>query len=254
MAYVYRHIRLDKNEPFYIGIGSDGDYKRSRIKSSRSKYWKNIVNNCEYKIDILFDDLTWEEACEKEKEFIALYGRKDLGSGTLVNLTSGGDGNTGMVISEERKKQMSYKRTGRKMSFEERVEFNKSYLKRSLTENDIQKIKERMRKEAVRASGGKNIVHTESHRLKMSKMFSGDKNPFYGKKHSSITKEKISKKRKNKMTGANNHSSKLVLNTVTGIIYDSASDAAFSINMNKYRLRKYLGGFRKNKTDFKYIQ
>ena len=26
MAYLYRHIRLDKNEPFYIGIG-----KMSRI-------------------------------------------------------------------------------------------------------------------------------------------------------------------------------------------------------------------------------
>jgi len=23
MAYVYRHIRLDKNEPFYIGISND---------------------------------------------------------------------------------------------------------------------------------------------------------------------------------------------------------------------------------------
>ena len=22
MAYVYRHIRLDKNEPFYIGVGT----------------------------------------------------------------------------------------------------------------------------------------------------------------------------------------------------------------------------------------
>ena len=30
MAYVYRHIRLDKNEPFYIGIGSDANYSRSR--------------------------------------------------------------------------------------------------------------------------------------------------------------------------------------------------------------------------------
>ena len=31
MAYVYRHIRLDKNEPFYIGIGKDdsGEYKRA---------------------------------------------------------------------------------------------------------------------------------------------------------------------------------------------------------------------------------
>jgi hypothetical protein len=23
MIYLYRHIRLDKNEPFYIGIGED---------------------------------------------------------------------------------------------------------------------------------------------------------------------------------------------------------------------------------------
>jgi hypothetical protein len=30
MAYLYRHIRHDKNEPFYIGIGSDNNYKRSK--------------------------------------------------------------------------------------------------------------------------------------------------------------------------------------------------------------------------------
>jgi hypothetical protein len=29
MAYVYRHIRLDKNEPFYIGIGSDSSFARA---------------------------------------------------------------------------------------------------------------------------------------------------------------------------------------------------------------------------------
>lgn len=30
MAYVYRHIRLDKNEVFYIGIGTDTkNYKRA---------------------------------------------------------------------------------------------------------------------------------------------------------------------------------------------------------------------------------
>ena len=29
MAYLYRHIREDKNEPFYIGIGSDSTYKRA---------------------------------------------------------------------------------------------------------------------------------------------------------------------------------------------------------------------------------
>ena len=31
MAYLYRHIRLDKNEPFYIGIGSDTNFKRANL-------------------------------------------------------------------------------------------------------------------------------------------------------------------------------------------------------------------------------
>ena len=29
MAYVYKHTRLDTNEVFYIGIGSQNKYKRA---------------------------------------------------------------------------------------------------------------------------------------------------------------------------------------------------------------------------------
>ena len=90
MAIVYRHIRLDKNEPFYIGIGLDE--KRAYNKKNRSGFWKLITKKTDYEVQILFDDLSWDEACEKEKEFITLYGRKDLGTGSLVNLTNGGDG------------------------------------------------------------------------------------------------------------------------------------------------------------------
>jgi uncharacterized protein involved in tellurium resistance len=32
----------------------------------------------------------WEEACKKETFFISYYGRKDLGLGSLVNMTDGG--------------------------------------------------------------------------------------------------------------------------------------------------------------------
>ena len=35
MAILYRHIRLDKNVPFYIGIGKD--IKRAYSKSNRNK-------------------------------------------------------------------------------------------------------------------------------------------------------------------------------------------------------------------------
>jgi len=92
MAYLYRHIRLDTNRPFYIGIGSDTDYKRANNPWGRSQYWNNIVNKTSYRVDIVLDDITWEEACEKEIEFISLYGRADIGNGILVNLTDGGEG------------------------------------------------------------------------------------------------------------------------------------------------------------------
>lgn len=92
MAYVYRHIRLDKNEPFYIGIGKGSTYERAyeKSKTKRSKFW-SYISKKGYEVEILMDNLTWEQACEKEKEFILLYGRKDLGTGTLVNLTIGGE-------------------------------------------------------------------------------------------------------------------------------------------------------------------
>jgi hypothetical protein len=45
MAYIYRHIRLDKNEPFYIGIGSDdkGKYNISSNLSKRNKTAEGFI-------------------------------------------------------------------------------------------------------------------------------------------------------------------------------------------------------------------
>lgn len=114
MAYVYRHIRLDKNQPFYIGIGSDDEFRRASSTIGRNKFWKAISTKTEYEIEILMDGLTWEQACEKEKEFIALYGRRDKKNGTLVNLTDGGDGAKGIIVSEAKKKIASKKMKGNK--------------------------------------------------------------------------------------------------------------------------------------------
>jgi hypothetical protein len=105
MKYIlYRHIRLDKNEVFYIGIGHD--IKRAFSKFSRNRYWCYIVGLTEYKVDILFDNLSRKEAEEKEIEFIKIYGRKDLKAGTLVNLTDGGTGGLGLKHTDVAKFKM----------------------------------------------------------------------------------------------------------------------------------------------------
>ena len=44
MAYVYTYTRLDKNEIFYVGIGSDSKYKRAKNLSLRTDYFKKIIN------------------------------------------------------------------------------------------------------------------------------------------------------------------------------------------------------------------
>ena len=109
MAYLYRHIRLDTNEPFYIGIGSDEDYKyeRAYCLDNRNKYWRNIVKSSGYEVEIMLDGLTWVEVCSKEVEIIKLYGRKDKGLGPLSNMTDGGEGVPGMRHTDETKLKIS---------------------------------------------------------------------------------------------------------------------------------------------------
>lgn len=101
--YVYKHIRLDTNEIFYIGIGSIMNYKRAFSKQYRNDHWHNIVNRYNYKVEILYDNLLVEEANNLEIELISLYGRKDLNKGSLVNLTNGGKGLCGYKHTDEHK-------------------------------------------------------------------------------------------------------------------------------------------------------
>lgn len=113
MAYVYRHIRLDKNEPFYIGIGSLPNHKRAYEKQKRNDFWYNIVAKTDYEVEILFDNISWEEAEKKEIEFIALYGKRDNGTGTLVNIADGGGGSTGFRHTKEAKEKIGEKSKNR---------------------------------------------------------------------------------------------------------------------------------------------
>ena len=102
-CYVYRHIRLDKNEPFYVGIGSDKYYYRAYQSKpkTRSQYWNKIAAKTDYEVEIIMDGLSWEEAIKKEIEFISLYGRLNTKTGILCNLTDGGEGSKGYVPTKE---------------------------------------------------------------------------------------------------------------------------------------------------------
>lgn len=96
-CYVYVHKRKTNNEVFYVGKGSRERWR----KLDRNYRWKNIANKHGVVCEIVANSLTNEEACILEKKLINLYGRLDCGTGTLANLTDGGEGVVGGKISDE---------------------------------------------------------------------------------------------------------------------------------------------------------
>ena len=112
--YLYRHIRLDKNQPFYVGIGTK-DYKwngysilyNEAIRKDRdNKIWTAITNKAKWRVEILLESDDYQFIKDKEIEFISLYGRIDLETGILANLTNGGDGCHGFKPTKEQLEKM----------------------------------------------------------------------------------------------------------------------------------------------------
>ena len=89
---VYIHRKATDGTIFYVGIGNKD---RAKQIQGRSHYWKRTVNKYDYTIHIIEEGLTHQEACESEIALIELIGRRDLGTGYLVNLTNGGEGIVG---------------------------------------------------------------------------------------------------------------------------------------------------------------
>lgn len=139
--FVYRHIRLDTNVPFYIGIGKKPkefssikkEYSRAYETSHRSEYWKRVTAKTDHRVEILWECNTRKEAITKEIEFIALYGRTRNG-GTLVNLTLGGEGRLGHTLTKEQKIKMSeaFKNARQSKEYREKMSRAQKGIKRSL--------------------------------------------------------------------------------------------------------------------------
>lgn len=220
--YIYRHIRPDKNEIFYIGKGNNLDkrksmYRRANEHVKRSIFWKKIfnLNNKDIIVEILFECDNDIIANIKEKEFISLYGRKDLHTGTLVNMTNGGDGTVGVIYSDERKAKIK-----------EWVKNNNPRLGKK------------------HSDATKKIL---SNKAKIRKT----PNPFKGKRHTKETIELL----KLKALGRKSGRSKKVINVLSGEVFETAKVAAKAFNMNytNFVYRHLSECYKNNKTPFIYL-
>lgn len=105
MLIVYSHTRLDHNIVFYIGVGLPE--RAYDFSVNRNAIWKKIKAQTKVKVDILYENLSFEQAYIKEKELIKFYGRLDNGTGTLANMTDGGAGVCAPSEAVRQKKRMS---------------------------------------------------------------------------------------------------------------------------------------------------
>ena len=120
MWIVYSHENV-YNGKKYIGITSvkperrwrNGDgYKRSvKFYNSIKKYgWDS------FKHEILYENLTEKEAKNIEQKLI----RKNKKQNLSYNITDGGEGNKGWIVSENTKKKISESHKGKKLSEEQK--------------------------------------------------------------------------------------------------------------------------------------
>jgi hypothetical protein len=126
MAIVYRHRRLDKNEVFYVGIGKKESRAYSFVKSRRNKIWNDIKSRSEVDVEIVARDLSWELACELEQLMISEYGRIDLGTGILANLTDGGEGTINAKVWNKGLTGLTSARKGIKLTQEQKNKISKA--------------------------------------------------------------------------------------------------------------------------------
>lgn len=111
--YVYQLRRSDDFLPFYIGKGTGQRAKKHLCGNEGNNSLKNnIINKAKREgIEILVEfigvNLSECEAFKLEITTILKYGRRDLNSGCLANMTNGGEGISGHRHKESTKLKQS---------------------------------------------------------------------------------------------------------------------------------------------------
>jgi len=176
-------------EPFYVGKGKDDRAYRHITwnaidgnKHKKNKINKIVATGTDPYILILSNDISEADAFLFEKQYISEIGRNDLKQGPLVNMTNGGEGNSGKVVSETTREKLRIAQTGKKLSPETIDKMRKALTGKKHNLSDTG----RAAKRKHLMNNPKMYCRTQSseERAAKSKRMIGKNNPFYGKKHS----------------------------------------------------------------------
>jgi len=150
MCYIGITTNYKKRMRGHFNYNYDDTYLHNTIKKyGKSKFISEIIFECN----------SWEELCKKEIIYIKQFNTKRPNG---YNLTDGGEGQLGVIVSKETRLKMSESHKGE----------NNPFYKQK---------------------------HTPESCKKISDALQGEKHPNYGKHLSKITKRKISKANKGKI-------------------------------------------------------
>jgi hypothetical protein len=162
--YTYGCLEFS-HEPFYIGRGINGRIMQHLKKAKQKGYSpyrrinriKGILKSGNRPIIFkIVDNLIYQHSIDLEIDLISIVGRKSVKEGPLLNLTEGGEGFRGLKHSEETKRLIAEKVSGK----------NSGLYGRKRTPDEIRRISEKQ----------KGILRPESG-PKISKALTGRKLP-----------------------------------------------------------------------------
>lgn len=245
--YEYDGLKFNY-EPFYVGKGS-GDRIKTSLYNRESPFKSNKINKIKKSggeiISIkLYENLENIESLELEKVIINKIGRRDLGLGTLVNQTDGGDGRINVIVSSETKRKISETKKSQNLSTPH-------------SEETKYKLKEINK-------GDKNPMfdkkHTEKVKEDQSNRVLGHNHPMFGKKHTNETILKIKENRnasvdqeeKNRLSKERNSKVILQYDLKNNFIkeYESIKVASIETGLSESLIGKTCRGVVKNPRKF----
>jgi len=200
MEDFYTYIYYDpsrNNEPFYVGKGIKQRAWKHLFRKNMHPFTQRLQllkrNNIKPIIG-LYAGLDEELAHLVEMELITKFGRKDLNLGPLLNLTDGGEGNAGKIISLTTRERMSRRLSGVPKSLEHKKHISESTL--------------------GRIPSNKGSSMTAEQRAKIGKANSGSKNGMFGVEPPNKGRP-MSEEQKRKLSDS--HKARHLRNKVSGI-------------------------------------
>jgi hypothetical protein len=128
--YVYEHWRLDQDVCFYVGKGKGKrawDLSCRDGTNSRNRWHKFLIQKLHprglLEVRLVFEQLEESHAFQLERERISHWRKLGI---KLVNLTDGGEGSSGVIVSEKTRRKLSTASKGRKHTPEARAKISKA--------------------------------------------------------------------------------------------------------------------------------